>query len=103
MLSGRVPFNSPVSTAVVIQHVNQMPPSLRAVNPGIPPAVEAVVLRALEKTREARPQSATELSRYFEVAVRDGHTAAFSPDLPASSGFAGQAPPDPRKIGRAHV
>jgi hypothetical protein len=92
MLSGRVPFNSPVSTAVVVQHVNQTPPSLRTLNPSIPPAVETVVLGALEKKREARPQSATELSRYFEVAVRDGHTATISPDLFASTGSAGKLP-----------
>ena len=85
MLSGRVPFNSPVSTAVVIQHVNQMPALLRTLNPSIPPAVEIVVLRALEKTREARPQSAAELSNHFEMAVRNGHATTFAPELLPSS------------------
>ncbi|MEK6300519.1 MAG: protein kinase [Acidobacteriota bacterium] len=40
MLAGVVPFNSPISTAVVVQHVNQAPPSLRALNASIPPAVD---------------------------------------------------------------
>ena len=58
MLCGRVPFNSPISTAVVVQHVNQTPPSLRKFNPAISLAVEGVVLRALEKARDMRPATA---------------------------------------------
>jgi serine/threonine protein kinase len=69
MLCGVVPFKSPTSTAVVIQHVNQPPPSLRSLNLSIPMAVEAVVLHALEKRREARPQTAGELSRELDAAV----------------------------------
>jgi eukaryotic-like serine/threonine-protein kinase len=69
MLCGRVPFNSPISTAVIVQHVNQPPPPLRTINAAISPQLEAVVLHALEKTREARPQSAHELARSVEAAV----------------------------------
>lgn len=72
MLTGQVPFNSPVSSAIVIQHVNQAPPPLRSRNVGILPAVESVVISALEKTRENRPQSAGELAHQFKAAVRDG-------------------------------
>ena len=55
MLAGVVPFNSPISTAVVVQHVNQEPPSLRGLNPAIPWSVERAVLHALEKRPEGRP------------------------------------------------
>jgi serine/threonine protein kinase len=71
MLCGVVPFNSPASTAVVVQHVTQPPPSLRAINPHVPPAIEAVVLHALEKRREDRPQTADELSKEL-IAATDG-------------------------------
>jgi serine/threonine protein kinase len=69
MLCGRVPFNSPVSTAVVVQHVNQPPQSLRTINTGISPQVEAVVLHALEKPRDARPPTASTLARELTAAV----------------------------------
>jgi len=69
MLCGAVPFRSPVSTAVVIQHVNQPPPSLREMNIGISPAVETVVMHALEKRREARPQTAGALAQELLRAV----------------------------------
>ncbi len=57
MLTGLVPFNSPSSSAVVVQHVTQSPPPLRSINIAISPAIEFVVLNALEKQREARPQT----------------------------------------------
>lgn len=63
LLCGRVPFNSPISTAVVVQHVNQPPPSLRGINPTISAEVEAVVFHALEKSRHARPATAGALSQ----------------------------------------
>ena len=71
MLTGIVPFNSPTSTAVVVQHVNQKPPSLRAINVSISKAVERVVLHALEKRREARPKTASALSAELTNALRD--------------------------------
>lgn len=72
MLAGVVPFNSPTSTAVIIQHVNQAPPPLRVINISVPSAVETVVLRALSKSREDRPQSAQYLAEEFNSAVTGG-------------------------------
>jgi serine/threonine protein kinase len=69
MLTGSLPFNSSTSTAVVMQHVNKEPPSLRSINLSISPAVEAVVLHALAKRREDRPQSADALARELGAAV----------------------------------
>lgn len=69
LLCGSVPFNAPNSMAVVVQHVNQPPPPLRTINPSVSPQVEAVVLRALEKRREARPATAGGLAQQFAAAV----------------------------------
>ena len=70
LLCGRVPFNSPISTAVVVQHVNQPPPSLLGINPTIPAEVEAVVFHALEKSRHARPATAGALAQELLSASR---------------------------------
>lgn len=80
MLTGRVPFNSPTPTAIVVQHVNQPPPSLRLLDASIPPSVEAVVLHALEKRREARPRTAGALAQELSAAARG--EAAPSPPPP---------------------
>jgi serine/threonine-protein kinase len=85
MLTGIVPFNSPISTAVVVQHVNQKPPSLRAMNVSISEDLERVVLHALEKKREARPQTATLLSTELNAAVRGPASVSPGPALPASA------------------
>lgn len=80
MLCGRVPFDSPVSTAVVVQHVNQTPPPLRTFNSAISSAVEAVVLRALEKARDMRPATAGTFARELTEVVNRANepTAAYS-------------------------
>jgi serine/threonine protein kinase len=69
VLCGSVPFKSPTPSAVVVQHVTQKPAPLRSVNVSIPAAVEAVVLHALEKKREARPQTAKALAQEMRNAV----------------------------------
>ncbi len=69
MLTGIVPFNSPTPAAVVVQHVNQPPASPRILNASIPTSVDRAVLHALEKKREARPQSAGDLAQELVNAV----------------------------------
>src|SRR5215475_2079224 len=69
MLTGVVPFDSPTTTAIVVKHVNDPPRPPRKLNPKISPAVESVVLRALEKRRGARPQTAGEMARELVAAA----------------------------------
>jgi serine/threonine-protein kinase len=69
MLSGRVPFSSPTSTAVVVQHVNQQPTSLRTINLGISPEIDNVVMLALAKNRNERPQTTALLANIFNSAL----------------------------------
>lgn len=76
MLCGQVPFNSPVSTAVVVQHVSQVPPSLRSINPAVPEAVEEVVLHAIQKQRNDRPSDAVTLAQELVVALGGRHVPA---------------------------
>lgn len=86
MLAGVVPFNSPTSTAVVIQHVNQDPPSLHTLNVSIPEAMEKVVLHALAKRREDRPQTAEAFAEEFRAVAEgqrmDSPGSGFDPTVP---------------------
>jgi len=63
------PFLAKTPTGVAIKHVTEKPRPLREVNPSVPEAVERVVLHALEKDPNARPQTALELARAFENAL----------------------------------
>jgi tRNA A-37 threonylcarbamoyl transferase component Bud32 len=85
MLAGVVPFNSPTSMAVVVQHVNSTPASLRILNVSVPPAVEGVVMKALEKRRESRQQTAQELGDDLTAAVAAGVAPARSAATAATS------------------
>lgn len=97
MLAGTVPFNSTTPTAIAVQQVKETPPSLRALNPNVSPLVEAVVMRALEKRPEARPQSASALARELLAAVNGkqptliGQNAIFerAPEMSPSSAMHG--------------
>lgn len=74
MLTGRLPFNGESSIAVAMQHVSTEPPPLRMYNPRVPPQLEALVLRALDKNPSQRPASAREfahmLRNYRQVGVQ---------------------------------
>jgi serine/threonine protein kinase len=92
MLTGVVPFDSPTTTAIVIKHVNDPPPPPRALNPKISPAVESVVLRALEKRRDARPQTAGEMARELIAAAGSARTGSPYPATVVAPGVVTPAP-----------
>jgi beta-lactam-binding protein with PASTA domain/predicted Ser/Thr protein kinase len=49
MLTGRVPFEGESAVTIALKQVSEIPVPPSAHNPAVPPALEAVVLRALEK------------------------------------------------------
>ena len=70
MLTGVLPFQSPIPTAVIVQHVTVTPQPLSEINNEIPPGVEKAVMRALEKAKEERPQTAGELAEEFASGMK---------------------------------
>lgn len=62
MLTGRVPFVGDTPVAVAMQHVQDPPPPITNFAPETPPAVVAVVMKALEKDPKKRFQSAREMA-----------------------------------------
>jgi eukaryotic-like serine/threonine-protein kinase len=63
MLTGRVPFAGEGYGEVLVQHLTQPPVKLTTIRAAIPPHVEAVVLKALEKRPEARYPNMEEFMR----------------------------------------
>jgi HAMP domain-containing protein/predicted Ser/Thr protein kinase len=49
IFTGQLPFKGETAMAVVVSHIQTPPPKLRSLNPALPLALEAVVLRCLEK------------------------------------------------------
>ncbi|MBK6922168.1 MAG: protein kinase [Deltaproteobacteria bacterium] len=75
MLSGKLPFNGTNSYKVLDQHVRTPPPRPTFVDPAIPPAVEALILRALAKQPADRFASMEELAHAIAGIGSTGGTA----------------------------
>ncbi|GHO89708.1 serine/threonine-protein kinase [Dictyobacter formicarum] len=80
MVTGHLPFVAENQIAVVAMHVNKQPPPPHTYVPNLSPAVENVILRALEKQPDLRYGSAAELATAFCRAA----TARATAKLPAA-------------------
>jgi serine/threonine-protein kinase len=78
MLTGSLPFPAETPIGVAMRHVNDPAPPPSRARPGIPPQVDAVVLRALEKDPTRRWPSAGA----FASALRDWRFASAPPAAP---------------------
>jgi eukaryotic-like serine/threonine-protein kinase len=58
LLTGRVPFDAESPVSIAVQHVSEPPVPPSQINPAVPPAFEAVTLRAMAKRPEDRFQDA---------------------------------------------
>jgi serine/threonine-protein kinase len=83
-LTGRVPFEADSAVAIAMKQVSQPPQRPSSINPQVSPALDAVVMRALEKEPGQRFQSADAFIAALDAALKDpgggaGGTAAFAP------------------------
>ncbi len=88
MLTGKPPFMGDLPAAVLHQHVRLAPKPPRALNPNVPPALDALVVQMLAKSPEDRPQTAAEVRD--RLAALETPTDATTPLAPA--------PPPPMRI-----
>ena len=65
-----MPFEGEAPVSVAIKQISERPVPPGQLRPGIPPALEAVVMRALEKDPARRFQSAEEFIAALEAARR---------------------------------
>lgn len=68
MLTGDVPFDGDTPLVVLRAIVDDAPRRPTQANPRIPPGIESVILRALQKDRQRRFQSAGDLASALQIA-----------------------------------
>ena len=68
LLTGRVPFDAESPVSVALMQVSEPPVPPMEVNPEVPPALNAVTLRAMEKNPDRRYQDADEFIAELEAA-----------------------------------
>jgi len=71
MATGRQPFSGTTSAVVFEAILNKVPTSPVQLNPGLPPQLETILNKTLEKDRELRCQSAAELRADLKRLKRD--------------------------------
>lgn len=69
MLSSQLPFNGDTPFRVMHMHIYESPPSLHALVPNIPLAVEKVVEKAMSKAQDQRYTTASEMAAAFREAA----------------------------------
>ena len=95
MLAGKDPFEGSTIPAVMHKVLHVSPPPPASFNPDVPPALDAIVMRALSKNPEDRFQRAKDLGRALGALRRELKTPpARRPAVPAANDTA-DAPPAP--------
>jgi serine/threonine-protein kinase len=69
MLTGCQLFAGGSYADVMVRHVKEAPPGLRALNPSLPEALEGVVMRCLSKKPQERPANAQALAQELSTAI----------------------------------
>ena len=82
MCTGRVPFGGKTSAVIFQKILDRTPEPPRAINPSLPSRFEEIILKALEKDRDLRCQTAAELRADLKRLQRDttsGHRVTVPP------------------------
>jgi serine/threonine protein kinase len=77
MLTGKRAFQKPTSAETLTAILNEDPPDISQIVPGIPPALSGIVHRCLEKSPEQRFQSASDLAVALKAFSVSGHVAGY--------------------------
>ena len=65
MVTGQLPFSGETPVAVYWKQLQDMPTRPSHINPDVPPAIEQVIMKALDKKPQRRYQSAKELAEAY--------------------------------------
>ncbi|MEY9843317.1 serine/threonine protein kinase [Streptacidiphilus sp. BW17] len=81
LLTGRLPFESESALGMAYQHVQETPPAPSSMNAAIPPAVDALVARALRKDPAHRFPTADAMREECQRVAQGAGTAANQPQM----------------------
>jgi tetratricopeptide (TPR) repeat protein len=84
ILAGQPPFTGNPQQ-VLAGHLTRRPEALSAIRTTVSPALEAIVMRCLEKNAADRPQGADEVMRALDATATTAQMAAPAPALPTRS------------------
>ena len=100
MTTGTMPFRGETSGSVFDSILNRAPTAAVRLNPEIPPKLEEIISKALEKDRELRYQTASELCADLKRLKRDAESGKVTA---SAARVAAEAPAARRSVRRAPV
>ena len=71
MVTGRVPFDSDTPVSVALKHMQEEPIEPIALKPELPKSVNDIIMKAMKKDTQERYQSATDMLKDLEQALKD--------------------------------
>lgn len=89
LYAGKPPFEGPDVVSVVLKQVSETPRPPEALNPALPPAASAVIMRGLAKDPAARYPSAGAFAAVLREALRDHLGTEQLPDVTSQLAAAG--------------
>jgi beta-lactam-binding protein with PASTA domain/predicted Ser/Thr protein kinase len=96
-LTRRVPFEADSAVAIAMKQVSETPQRPSSINPQISPALDAVVMRALEKEPGQRFQSADAFIAALDAAIKDPGVGQGTAAFAAAPAVVEEAPPEEDK------
>ena len=100
MLVGVVPFGGDSAVAIALRHVSDPPTPIRQLQPDVHPALEAAVMRALEKDPARRYGSAEEFASALEMALEAIRSGDPGQDTAAWGALVAPPPDEEEERGR---
>ena len=88
MLVGKLPFESATPVGMLVQHITGTPKAPKEVRPEVPAALSDIVMKAMQKSRDNRYPSASEMAAALEKAQpADSPRPVATPPPPPKSTF----------------
>ena len=87
MLAGKLPFDSRTPQALLAAHLTETPAPIETLSPDVPARLSGLVMKCLEKEREARPQTAREIVDALEdpAVISGTYSGAYVAARPANA------------------